>query len=108
MGILPAGVPTLHSTELLESDEFRELVFQFREEYDLVILDTPPLGVLADAAAVGTVVDAVLVVVRGGVTEREGLARAVERLRRAKANVAGIVLNDVDPPKYYTVYSKRS
>jgi tyrosine-protein kinase Etk/Wzc len=108
MGILPAGVPTLHSTELLESDDFRELVSQFREEYDLVILDTPPLGVLADAAAVGTAVDAVLVVVRGGVTEREGLARAVERLRRAKAKVAGIVLNDVDPPKYYTVYSKRS
>jgi tyrosine-protein kinase Etk/Wzc len=108
MGILPAGEPTIHSTELLESDRFRDLVEEFRDEYDLIIIDTPPLGVLADAAAVGTVVDAVLVVVRGGLTEREGLARAVERLRRAKARVAGIVLNDVDPPKYYTVYSKRS
>jgi Mrp family chromosome partitioning ATPase len=75
------------------------------EHFDLVVVDTPPLNVLTDAATIASRVDAVVVVVRGGVTDRSALDLTLKRLTRANARVVGLVLNDVDLPEYYTTYS---
>lgn len=96
----PAGVIERHSVKVGSVLEFG------RSAFDLVVVDTPPLNVLTDAAVVASRVDAVVVVVRGGVTDREALDLTLKRLGRANARVVGLVLNDVDLPEYYTTYSK--
>ena len=98
--VLPAGTPTPHSADLLESN-FHEVIESAELQFDLIIVDTPPLNVITDAATVASMVDAVVVVVREGVTEREDLEYTVARLNRAAGNIVGVVLNDVALSKRY-------
>jgi Mrp family chromosome partitioning ATPase len=101
---MPAGEATNDAAELLDTSYFEAMLAGAQAVYDLVVIDTPPLNVLADAAAVAASVDAVLVVVREGVTDGDSLELTLERLERAGGTVAGIVLNDVRLPKQYAAY----
>jgi Mrp family chromosome partitioning ATPase len=65
-------------------------------EFDRVIVDTPPLNVVADAALIGASVDGVVLVARAGVTPFGALSHVAERLRQARMSVLGTVMNDVD------------
>lgn len=103
--VMPAGAGTSHSAELLESERFSELLENVKRQYDLVVVDTPPLNVMADAAAVTSKVDGVVVVARGGLTDRAALEFTLERLRRIGAHTAGIVLNAAELPSSYKAYS---
>jgi capsular exopolysaccharide synthesis family protein len=103
--VLSAGAGTTHSAELLESDRFRTLLEGLKRRFDLVVVDTPPLNVVADAAAVTSRVDGVVLVVRGGVTDRGALELTLERLKRIGAHTAGIVFNDAELPSSYRTYS---
>ncbi|MDP2471472.1 MAG: polysaccharide biosynthesis tyrosine autokinase [Candidatus Palauibacterales bacterium] len=105
MHVLPAGSHTSRSAELLESERFRELLAELMSRFELVVVDTPPLNVVTDAAAVAAGVDGVVVVVRGGHTDRSALHVTLSRLERAGAKTAGIVLNDVELPPHYRTYS---
>ncbi|HUP00142.1 MAG TPA: polysaccharide biosynthesis tyrosine autokinase [Gemmatimonadota bacterium] len=108
LSVLPSGNPKVRSGGMLErfSERMERMLEQAESEFDLVIVDTPPLNVLTDAATIASRVDAVIVVVRQGVTDRAALELTLERLARANSRVIGIVLNDVDLPEYYTSYSK--
>ena len=64
--------------------------------YDMVILDTSPLLVAADATVLGAIADGVLLVVRASQTDREAVQQAVHQLVLVGANVVGTVLNDPD------------
>jgi capsular exopolysaccharide synthesis family protein len=105
--IISAGNPQVRSVGMLEKHAMRvgSLLDYGEEHFDLVVVDTPPLNVLTDAATIASRVDAVVVVVRGGVTDRSALDLTLKRLTRANARVVGLVLNDVDLPEYYTTYS---
>jgi len=99
--VIPGGTPTPHSAWLLESSEFASLLAGASLDFDQIIIDTPPLNVITDAATVAAGVDAVVLVVRGGQTDREALEMTLERLDRASGPVVGILLNDVDLPEQY-------
>jgi Mrp family chromosome partitioning ATPase len=103
--LLPAGSRTTQAAALLESEAFSKLIGTAASNFDFVVVDTPPLSVVADAMAVAACVDSVVVVVRGGVTDRTALELTLQRLGRTGANLAGIVLNDVGLPAYYRTYS---
>jgi len=81
---------------LLESEVMRRLIESVQREYDLIIIDTPPVNIVTDAAVLGTFVDGVLVVARAGSTDRAALAYAVQQLRHVRAPILGVVLNDID------------
>jgi capsular exopolysaccharide synthesis family protein len=81
---------------LVVSDAMRDLVARAREAYDLVIVDTPPVNVITDAAVLAANADGVILVARVGVTQAPALAYAVEQLRHVRAEVLGVVLNDID------------
>jgi Mrp family chromosome partitioning ATPase len=66
------------------------------KEYDLILVDAPPLLGFAEAMQVATAVDAVLVMARAGETSRSAVATVLATLRRVRANVIGLVLNEVD------------
>ena len=72
----------------------RDLVAYCAERFDIVIVDTPPIFVAADAAIIGPLADGVLFVVRAGSTESEAAQQAFQQISAVGARVIGAVLND--------------
>lgn len=101
LGVIPAGTPTPHSAELLESPAMVTLLDEARRRFDLVVIDTPPLNAITDAAPVAAMVDGIVLVVRGGVTDREALELTLRRLARVNGCVLGVVFNDARLPEAY-------
>jgi polysaccharide biosynthesis transport protein len=95
--ILPAGQADLSRAELIGSSTMHRLMAHWGQEYDHIILDCPPVLVVSDAVRVAADSDAVVLVVRSGHTTREAFNRAQSLLRQVGANLAGVVLNQVDP-----------
>lgn len=106
--VLPSGDFSRSGSELLVSDALRDLLDTVTKAYEFVVVDTPPLNVLTDAAPIAGWVDSVIVVVRAGHTDPTGLDLTLERLRRAGAEVTGVVLNDLALPEYYASYSRET
>lgn len=102
---ITAGTPVPHSADLLSGDRFRQLLRELAERYDTVVVDTPPVLVMADATAVATGVDGVILVVRTERTDRLALRRSAEQIRQVGGSVLGVVLNDVTATGGYGGYS---
>jgi capsular exopolysaccharide synthesis family protein len=93
---LPCGGLPRHPQQLLRSARMAALLRWGAGQFDRVIVDTPPLNLVADAALLGNAVDGVVLVARAGVTPFGALAHVAEHLRRARMPVLGTVMNDVD------------
>ncbi|HEY8483148.1 MAG TPA: polysaccharide biosynthesis tyrosine autokinase, partial [Longimicrobiales bacterium] len=94
--VLPSGKLPPNPAELIGGSAMRDFLDRMTETYDLVILDSPPLLAAADAVALGTMADGVVIVVRAGQTDREAAQNAVQQLLAVGARVIGAVLNDPD------------
>jgi polysaccharide biosynthesis transport protein len=106
LAVLPAGQKPPNPVELLDSDRMRTLLEQWREEYEHIIIDTPPLVGLSDALALSPFADAVLLVARSGRTSQQSLRRARDILNRVHARTVGVLINDldIDSGDYYNYY----
>lgn len=93
--VLPAGCKTQNPPDLLGSERLKTLVLQLRDEFDMIIFDSPPLGPVIDPVILSNLVDKVVYVVRWGSTARELVARAIQQLPGHR-KVAGVVFNRVD------------
>lgn len=104
--VMPCGPVPPNPAELLHTRAFKELLDKLSEKFDRIILDSPPVGAVADAAVLATVVDGVLLVLKAGSTNRTLAQRAVKNLRDVNARVFGAILNqlDVEDPKYGEYY----
>lgn len=101
--ILPAGPPSRKAPDLIGRG-LEELLLEAGEIYDLIILDAPPLLGFAEPLQMASIVDGVIVVTRAGQTDRKAVSTVLTTLRRLRANVLGIVLNEVHQeisPSYY-------
>lgn len=94
--VITRGRPCANPAQLLGSSQAHRLLRSLREQFDSVIVDTPPANVVADASLVGVHSDAVIVIARAGVTEAQALAFAMDQLQHVHAPVVGAVLNDID------------
>ena len=105
--VLTSGTLSSDPTQVLGPGRMGSLLERLANEFDWVIVDSPPLNVVADASLLSTTGAAVLLVARAGVTPAEGLRYAVEQLRAVRARVAGTVLNGIDKHEasYDKVYS---
>jgi succinoglycan biosynthesis transport protein ExoP len=106
--ILPAGPPTRRAADLA-GRSLTEMLEEASSEYDLVILDAPPLLGFAEPLQMATAVDGVIVVARAGQTTRKAVASVLATLNRVRAKLIGIVLNEVhkelsDSYYYYGYY----
>lgn len=90
-----SGIVPPNPSELLESVYFRELVKQLRQAYDYVIIDTPPIGAVIDAAIVGKECDGVLLVIGSGDISYKGVQRTESQLRTSGSKIIGVALNKV-------------
>ena len=69
---------------------------RLKQHYDTIIVDSPPINVVTDAALLAKYADGVVLIVRSGVTPVQALTFAVEQLRHVRAPILGAVLNDID------------
>jgi polysaccharide biosynthesis transport protein len=104
LDFLATGTLPPNPSELLGSKRMKDLLGSLRDTYAIVILDSPPLNLVTDAAVLGAAADGVVLVARAGRTEKGALRYAQEQLDAVRAPIAGVVLNDVDYAgrgKYY-------
>ena len=104
--VLTAGTPPPNPAELLASSNMKDILAELREQYDHIIVDTPPTLSVTDAVVMSTRADAVVLVIRSGQTTKQALRRARDLLMQVNARVAGVLLNAVDltSPDYYYYY----
>ena len=104
--ILPAGTPPPNPAELMASQQMVDLLAELRDQYDHVIVDTPPTLSVTDAVVLSTKADAVVLVIRSSQTTKPALRRARDILGQVNAKVAGVLLNAVnlDSADYYYYY----
>ena len=92
--VLTCGALPSNAANLLSSTRMRVLLQELREQFDMIVLDTPPVLATADAGIVASLTDGVLLVVRAGATDRNAAQRACQHLGNVGARVIGTVLND--------------
>ena len=110
LDILTAGPVSRHTAELLER-HLLQILAEAATDYDLVILDGPPLLGFAEPLHMAAATDGVVVVSRAGQTSRKAVGSVLATLKRLRANVIGLVLNEVhkemsDSYYYYGHYGK--
>ena len=94
LSVLPCGALPSNAANLLSGTRMRVLLQELREQFDIIVLDTPPVLATADAGIVASLTDGVLLVVRAGATDRNAAQRACQQLANVGARVIGTVLND--------------
>jgi capsular exopolysaccharide synthesis family protein len=94
--VLLSGPSPVNPAELLSSDRMRTLLQEAAKEYDFVILDSPPLLNAADTRILASIVDATILIVKGGDTPRQVVQYAQSQARTAGANLMGVVLNNLN------------
>jgi capsular exopolysaccharide synthesis family protein len=103
--LLPAGTAPHNPAELLSSNRFKQFLAALSEHYDWVIIDSPPVMAVTDAAVLAHTASAVLFVVAAEVTHRANALAALEQLEAANATFVGAVLNGVDLERNGFLYS---
>jgi capsular exopolysaccharide synthesis family protein len=95
--IITYGHRPPNPTELLSSQRMTTLLSELREEFDIILVDAPPLLPVADSMVLSTKVDGVIMVYMVGKAPRNSLRLAKERLEAVQARILGLVLNDIRP-----------
>ncbi len=101
-----AGPIAPNPSELLEEDAFRELLAEVRERYDYIIIDTPPVGSVIDAAIIAKESDGAVLVIESERVSYKVAQKAMEQLEKTGCKILGAVLNkvNIEKNKYYGKY----
>lgn len=106
--VIPAGFLPRNPSDLLVHERMTELMQHVRAEFDFIVIDTPPLGSVIDAAVAAKYADATMMVVANNTVLRQTGKSIMEKLKQANPNFLGVVLNKVEVNKngYGKYYSK--
>lgn len=95
--LLPSGTPPKNPAELLSSPRMKNLVDELRQQFDVVLIDTPPVLPVVDALLLSEMADSIVLVARHGETDQESLGRAYQLLAsRSKPDSIAVLLNGVE------------
>jgi succinoglycan biosynthesis transport protein ExoP len=108
LNVITSGPLPPNPAELLGSKKMVELLDHLIAENDLVLIDTPPVLSVTDAAALAPGVDGVILVVKPGATRLSAFQQTLEQMQTVGAKVLGVVLNEVKPgsPRYGYYYRR--
>jgi capsular exopolysaccharide synthesis family protein len=95
LDVITTGTIPPNPTDLLLSARWKEMIEKFKGEYDVIIIDTPSIGVVADGVEINTVADAFIIVIREFVTRFEREELIVRRLEAVDANICGFIYNGI-------------
>jgi len=104
--VLTSGPIPPNPSELLASKQMGEVLAEMKEQFDMVIFDTPPILAVADAQILANQVDASLLIVSSAKTEKDAALKAKDLLTQAKSKLLGAVLNNrkMEEGNYYYYY----
>jgi capsular exopolysaccharide synthesis family protein len=108
---LASGAKPPNPTEILQSRVTHDLIKQLRDEYDMVIIDAPPLLPVADASVLAALADGTMLVIKHGKTTRDQLGEAIARLNQVGGRLFGVVVNMIPrraTNSYYYYYYEES
>jgi capsular exopolysaccharide synthesis family protein len=107
--VLVSGESTAAATTLLYGAQMPEMLKQFRQQFDTILIDTPPMLQIPDARVLGRLSDRVILVIRAGSTTRDAAQAAFQRFQEDGTIVLGTILNDWNPKNapsgYYGYYN---
>jgi capsular exopolysaccharide synthesis family protein len=108
LDVIPCGPIPPNPSEIIGSQKMSRIIEKLQEQYDRIIVDSPPITAVTDSTVLAKFVDGVMLVVHAGVTPRQVVKTGLEQIQGVDANVLGAVLNDVDTGKesyyYYQYY----
>lgn len=105
--ILPAGTIPPNPSELLGSEKMHSLLERFSEIFDVIIIDLPPVNIVADALVISSWTDGLIVVVRENYSDRKALGACMYQIRQIGSKFLGFVMTDADVgEKSYKRYGK--
>jgi len=93
LSLISCGSLLPNPSELLGSHQMQRFLDEARRKYDMIIFDSPPLNAATDAIVLGTQVDALVLVVRSGVTDRDVARQKLELFKNVPVRILGVVLN---------------
>ena len=96
LNIISSGPIPPNPTELIASDSMKSLLDELSNNYDYVIIDTPPVGILTDAAIISTLSDGVLLVIKSGSTKKEMVKKAIDNIEKVNGNILGAIMTFVN------------
>ena len=107
--VVTSGNIPPNPSEMLDSISMRKFLTEMREEFDYIILDTPPLQAVTDAQILSTKADGTLLVVKAEKTKKESVLNSINLIKKVNGNIIGTVLNGVDNKrnKYYYYYGEK-
>jgi capsular exopolysaccharide synthesis family protein len=102
--LITAGIFTPNPAELLGSYKMERLIEYFRQHFDIIFFDTPPVVAVTDSTLLATKMDGLLLVVKSHHTDRDIALWAVNSLRKIGVRILGTVFNDIDLTQRYSGY----
>ena len=106
--ILPSGDIPPNPSELLGSRRMAKLLESFREKFDYIVIDLPPVNIVSDALSISNLISGMIVVIREDYTEKKELERCFRQLKLSNVNVLGCVMNEAKSGgSYYSKYRRR-
>ncbi|EGL19538.1 MULTISPECIES: CpsD/CapB family tyrosine-protein kinase [unclassified Paenibacillus] len=108
--LIPSGPSTPNPAEMLASKRMTQFIEQAKAEYDIVLIDSPPILAVTDAQILATKCEGVILVLNHGKVKREVAKRAVDRLEHVGVKPLGVVINNKTNTKtsssYYSYYGE--
>ena len=105
LDLMPAGPIPPNPSELLASQQFENMINELAQQYDYVIIDTPPVNVVSDVLVMSKAITGVLFVTMHGETTYDSIESGLQKLEMAEVNVLGFILNNITAAhtgKYYS------
>lgn len=110
LDVIVSGPHCSNPVELMQGEKFSALLEELKNEYDYVIVDTPPLGLVIDSAVIAKMCDAAVMVISAGKVRYRQVKKTKEQLQKSGCTILGAVLNFADnkSDSYYKKYYKRT
>tara|TARA_B100002052_G_scaffold6991_1_gene6021 strand:- start:251 stop:2605 length:2355 start_codon:yes stop_codon:yes gene_type:complete len=102
--VVPSGIIPPNPSELLGSKRMSDLIKNLEKDWDMILLDSPPLVAVTDATMVSKEIDQIVMVVKVGQTDKKAFDHTINSLRNVKAPLGGIILNAVTHKNSYGSY----
>lgn len=104
--VMTSGIVPPNPSELLSSNRFASFIDEIQTQYDIVILDTPPVTVVPDACIIASRIDKTVIVAMANKVPVNDIQKTKKKLEEVNANIAGVVLNgtEISQKQYYNKY----
>jgi len=102
--VMPTGLIPPNPSELLMNPRFEAMLEAVSSEYDIILIDTPPVLAVTDAAVISRHAGALFMLLRSGKNPMREIKQALRHIKNGGVDVSGILLNDIMPKKGYGNY----